>query len=133
MVIPSEIEFRFDTIDDSGALSMIIDLVIKILPKKLGHKFIIKDARQKARMLVGRHCAKADYDFSMRMEKLVHNYRIDMTKMIGAIQADVLKALEAGIASKQKAAFKTEDIERRLREKIEILTKIKDSLQIQEL
>jgi GTPase SAR1 family protein len=133
LVIPSEIEFRFDTIDDSGALSMIIDLVIKILPKKLGHKFIIKDARQKARMLVGRHCAKADYDFSMRMEKLVHNYRIDMTKMIGAIQADVLKALEAGIASKQKAAFKTEDIERRLREKIEILTKIKDSLQIQEL
>ena len=131
--IPSEIEFRFDTIDDSGALSMIIDLVIKILPKKLGHKFIIKDARQKARMLVGRHCAKADYDFSMRMEKLVHNYHINMTEIIAAIQTDVLKALETGIDSKQKAAFEAEDIERRLSEKIKVLTAISESLQIPEL
>ena len=130
LVMPSEIEFRFLTMDEPGILSIIIDLGIRILPKKLGHKLIIKDARQKARMLVGRHCAKADYDFSMRMEKLVHNYRIDMTKMIGAIQTDALKALEAGIASKQNAAFEAEDIEKRLSEKIKVLKEIGQSLQI---
>jgi hypothetical protein len=96
----------------------------------MGHKLIIKDARQKARMFVGRHCAKADYDFSMRIEKLVRNYRIDMTKMIGAIQTDVLKSPEAGIASKQNAAFEAEDIEKRLSEKIKVLKEIGESLQI---
>ncbi len=64
------------------------------------------------------------------MEKLVHNYSIDMTKMIGAIQTDVIKALEAGIASKQNAAFEAEDIEKRLSEKIKVLKEIGESLQI---
>jgi GTP-binding protein EngB required for normal cell division len=129
-VMPSEIEFRFLTMDEPGILSIIIDLGIRTLPKKLGHKLIIKTAKEKARMLVGRHCAKADYDFSMRIEKLVRNYRIEMDKMIGAVQNDVLKVLEASIVSKQNAATNAEAMEKRLGEKINVLKEIKESLQI---
>ncbi len=130
VAVPSEIEFRFETMDEPGILSAIIDLGIKALPKKLGHKLIIKDAREKARMLVGRHCAKAGYDFSKRMEKLVHNYRTYMTKTINSIQNDVLKALEVGTTSKQNAAFEAEILEKRLSEKINVLKGISESLQI---
>ena len=127
--LPPEIEFRFETMNEPGALSITIDLARRTLPKMLAHKLILKEAREKAEMLIDIHCGKARYDFFMRMEKLVRNYRIDMTETIGSIQNDVLKALEAGITSKQNASIEAESLEKRISDKIKILKESKESLQ----
>ncbi|MDA8053438.1 MAG: dynamin family protein [Deltaproteobacteria bacterium] len=127
--LPPEIEFRFETMNEPGALSITIDLARRTLPKMLAHKLILKEAREKAEMLIDIHCGKARYDFSMRMEKLVRNYRIDMAETIGSIQNDVLKALEAGITSKQNASIEAESLEKRISDKIKILKESKESLQ----
>ncbi len=127
--LPPEIEFRFETMNEPGALSITIDLARRTLPKMLAHKLILKEAGEKAEMLVDMHCGKARYDFSMRMEKLARNYRIDMTETIGLIQNDVLKALEAGIASKQNVFIKAESLEKRISDKIKILKESIEFLQ----
>ena len=126
---PSEIEYRFETKDESDMLGMTIDFARKALPKVLAHKFILKEAREKAGAMVDRHCGKARYDFSQRMEQLVRNYRLSVTEAVKSRQNDVLKALKDGMASKQKTAIETASRETRLRDKILALQEIKESMQ----
>jgi small GTP-binding protein len=101
--LPSEIEFRFQTFDEQGALSIIIDMARKTLPKVIAHKLILKEAQGKAAMLVDQHCGKARYDFAQRMDKLVRNYRMIVDSTVESLHNDALKALEAGLATKRKA------------------------------
>ncbi|MDA8273092.1 MAG: dynamin family protein [Deltaproteobacteria bacterium] len=127
--LPSEIEFRFLTMDEPSILSITLDLARRALPKMLGHKLIVKEAKEKAEMLIDRHCGKARYDFSMRLDKLMRNYHTLMTETIDTIQNNVLKALEAGIVSKQDVALESESLEKRVRDKINILKGTKEFLQ----
>ena len=126
--LPPEIEFRFQTMDDSELLSMTLNFARKALPKTLAHKLILKEALEKAEMMVDRHCGKARYDFSQRMDQLVRNYRMDIDESVDSTQNDVLKALEAGIASKQKVSNETASLEAHIHDKIKTLKEIKESL-----
>jgi GTPase SAR1 family protein len=127
--LPPEIEFRFQTADQSDMLSMTLNLAKKALPKALAHRLILKEARAKAEMLIDRHCGKARYDFSERLGQLVRNYQLNLTEAVRSRQNDVLKALETGIASKQNAAIETEAQKTRIGDKIKNLKEIKESLQ----
>ncbi|MCL4321630.1 MAG: dynamin family protein [Deltaproteobacteria bacterium] len=127
-MLPQEIEFRFETTDEPGALSITIDLMRKTLPKALAHKLILKEAKEKAKMLVDMHCGKARYDFSLRMERLMRNYRLNVAGAVESVQNSVLKALESGIASRQNTAVKAASLEKRVRDKINILKEIQESL-----
>jgi hypothetical protein len=80
-------------------------------------------------MLIDRHCGKARYDFSERLGQLVRNYQLNLTEAVRSRQNDVLKALEAGIASKQNAAIETKAQKTRIGDKIKNLKEIKESLQ----
>ncbi len=126
--LPSEFEFRFETTEQSDILGITIDLVRKALPKTLAHKLIVKEAQEKAEMMIDRHCGKSRYDFSQRMEQLVRNYRKSITGTISLTQNDVLKALEIGVKSKQDISIKTKFFEIHLRNRIKVLTEIKGSL-----
>ncbi|MHB8232401.1 MAG: dynamin family protein [bacterium] len=128
-MLPQEIEFRFQTTDEPGALSITIDFMRKTLPKALAHKLILKEAKEKAKMLVDMHCGKARYDFSLRMERLMRNYRLNVADAVESIQSSVLKALEAGTASRQSTAIEAASLEKRVRDKIKTLKSIKESLQ----
>ena len=128
-MLPPEIEFRFHTMDEPSMLSITIDLMRKALPKSLAHKLILKESREKAKMLVDMHCGKARYDFSLRMEQLMRNYRLNVTETVESIQSNVLKALDAGITSKQNATVEAASLEKRVYDKIKILKEIKESLQ----
>ncbi|MFW0884224.1 dynamin family protein [Candidatus Acidulodesulfobacterium sp. H_13] len=126
--LPPEIEFRFKTTDDPGMLSITIDLMRKALPRALAHKLILKEAKEKAAMLVDMHCGKARYDFSLRMERLMQDYSLDVIESVDLMQSNVLKALDAGIASKQNTAIEAASLEKRIHDKIKILKEIKKSL-----
>jgi GTPase Era involved in 16S rRNA processing len=125
---PSEIEYRFETNDETDMLGMTIDLAIKALPKVLAHKLIIKEAREKAGMMIDRHCGKARYDFSQRMEQLIKNYRLSVTEAIQSRQNEVLNVLKEGMVSRQSTTIETAFIETRLRDKIITLQEIKTSI-----
>ena len=127
--LPPEIEFRFQTMDESDMLSITLDFAKKALPKALAHKIILKEAKEKAEQMVDRHCGKTRYDFSRRMEKLVQNYRNEITGTVESAEADVLKALEIGIASKNDTATEVFARESRLHDKIKKLKEIKESLE----
>lgn len=127
--LPPEIEFRFQTMDESDMLSIILDFAKKTLPKALAHKIILKEARDKAEQMVDRHCGKTRYDFARRMEKLAQDYRLNITDTVESAQNDVLKALEAGIASKKSTASEVSIRETDLNDKIKSLREIKESLQ----
>jgi len=98
------------------------------LPKVLAQKLIVKEAHQKAEMLVDRHCGKTRYDFSQRMKKLILNYNTSIAKPIETIQNNVLEALETGVLSKKNTTVKMISLEQQLQNKTEILEKIKESL-----
>jgi len=127
--LPPEIEFRFQTMDESDMLSITLDFVKKALPKALAHKIILKEAKEKAEQMVDRHCGKTRYDFSRRMEKLVHNYRNEITGTVESAEGDVLKALEIGIASKNDTATEVSARESHLHDRIKKLNEIKESLE----
>jgi len=126
--LPPEIEFRFKTTDDPGMLSITIDLMRKALPKALAHKLILKEAKEKAAMLVDMHCGKARYDFSLRMERLMQDYSLNVIESVDLMQSNVLKALDVGIASKQNTAIEAASLEKRIHAKIKILKEIKEFL-----
>jgi len=127
--LPPEIEFRFQTSDESDMLSTTLDFAKKALPKALAHKIILKEAREKAEQMVDRHCGKTRYDFSRRMEKLVQDYRLNVTETVESAQGDVLRALEMGTASKKDTSADVSVRGETLRDKIKNLKEIKGSLQ----
>jgi len=127
--LPSEIEFRFQTTDESDMLSITLDFAKKALPKALAHRLILKEAREKAEMMIDRHCGKTRYDFSRRMEKLVQNYRNEITRTVESAESDVLKALETGIVSKNDTVIEVSARESHLHNKIKRLKEIKESLE----
>jgi hypothetical protein len=63
------------------------------------------------------------------MEKLVQNYRNEITGTVESAEGDVLKALEIGIASKNDTATEVSARESRLHDKIKKLKEIKESLE----
>lgn len=126
--LPPQIEFRFQTVDEPGVLTVTLDLMKKALPRALAHKLILNEAVEKSRMLVDMHCGKANYDFSMRMDQLRRNYRLSVTEAVEAVQSNVLKALDAGIASKRSTAVKATTLEKHVHERIKTLKNIKESL-----
>jgi len=127
--LPPEIEFRFKTTDESDMLGITLDFAKKALPKALAHRLILKEAREKAEMMIDRHCGKTRYDLSRRMEKLVQNYRDEITRTVESAESDVLKALEIGIASKNDTAIEVSTRESHLHDKIKKLKEIRESSQ----
>jgi len=128
-ILPPEIEFRFQTMDESDMLSITLDFAKKALPKALAHKIILKEAKEKAEQMVDRHCGKTRYDFSRRMEKLVQNYRNEITGTVESAESYVLKALEIGVVSKNNTATEISARELHLHDKIKKLKEVKESLE----
>jgi len=127
--LPAEIEFRFQTEDEEDMLSLTLNAVKKALPKTIAHKIILKEARDRAEMLVDRHCGKLRYDFSQRMEKLVRDYKVVFGSAVEEMQKDVLRALEAGLSAKQKTEAEVSNQEVNLRNSIAKLNDFKKSIQ----
>jgi GTPase SAR1 family protein len=127
--LPAEIEFRFQTNDGDDLLGMTIGFAKKSLPKTLAHKLIIKEAREKIEMLIDRHCGKSRYDFSQRMEKLVRDYKLTVGDTVESVKSDMLKALETGLASKQKTSDEIAVQEEKLNNRLANLKKINELMQ----
>jgi len=127
--LPPEIEFRFQTESEEDALSMTIDTIKKIMPKTFAHRLIIQEAKDRADMLVDRHCGKLRYDFSQRMEKLVEDYKKIFSDAVESMEDDVLRALEIGLTRKQKTETEVTKQETDLRNRIAKLTDLQKSVQ----
>jgi GTPase SAR1 family protein len=126
--LPPQIEFRFQTADEPDALSLAIDLTRKALPRKLAHRLFLKDARRKVAEMIDRHCGKARYDFSQRLERLAQNYQRSVTEAVSSAQKDVLDALENALAARQKTAAEIAARETQISDRVTILKEIKESL-----
>jgi small GTP-binding protein len=127
--LPTEIEFRFQTEDEEDILSMTFDVVKKILPKSIAHKLILKEVKERAEMLIDRHCGKLRYDFSQRMEKLVRDYRVVFGDTVKLMQEDVLRALETGLLAKKKTTDEISNQEINLRGRIDKFSALERSIQ----
>lgn len=126
--LPAEIEFRFQTEDETDMLSMTLDAIKKVLPKAISHRIVWKEARERAEILVDRHCGKLRYDFSQRMEKLVRDYNTIFNASAESMQKDVLRALETGLATRQKTETEVTKQETDLRNRITKLTGLHKSV-----
>jgi small GTP-binding protein len=127
--LPEEIEFRFRIEDEADMLSMTLDIVKKMMPKAIAHKIIWKEARERAEMLVDRHCGKLRYDFSQRMEKLARDYKSLFENAVTEVQKDVLQALETGLNMRQKTEVEVQEQKRGLDNRIAKLNKLKTEIQ----
>jgi len=127
--LPAEIEFRWQTEDEADMLSMTLDFAKKIMPKGIAHRIIWKEARERAEMLVDRHCGKLRYDFSQRMDKLVRDYKVLFNSSVEAMQKDVLRALETGLTAQQKTEAETTKEEYDLHSRIAKLIELQKSVQ----
>ena len=127
--LPEEIEFRFQVEDEADMLSMTLDIVKKIMPKAIAHKIIWKEARERAEMLIDRHCGKLRYDFSQRMERLARDYKSLFENAVTEVQKDVLQALETGLTIRQKTEVEVQEQRKRLDDRITKLNKLKTEIQ----
>jgi hypothetical protein len=127
--LPREVEFRFETKDESFILGSALGLARRSLPKALAHKLILKEARNKAVMLVDRHCGKARYDFAERMEQLIADYRSRLGETVEAARGDVLRALETGLRTRRDTAADVSRREASLRERLGSLKALKESFE----
>jgi hypothetical protein len=106
-------------------LSITLNVIKKMLPKSIAHKIIRKESQNRAEILVDRHAGKLRYDFSQRMEKLVRDYKTLCEGNLTATQQDILGALAAGLAAKQKTEVEIKEQETALTDRIAMLHKIK--------
>jgi len=126
--LPAEIEFRFQTEDESSMLSMTLDALKIILPEIITHRMVWGESRERAKMLVDRHSGKLRYDFSQRMEKLIRDYKTIFGSAVMEMQKDMLQALETGLAIQQKTETETKKQEIELGSRIAKLNKLKTEI-----
>jgi hypothetical protein len=99
------------------------------MPKAIAHKIIWKEARERAEMLVDRHCGKLRYDFSQRMERLARDYKSLFENAVTEVQKDVLQALETGLTIRQKTEVEVQEQKKELDNRIAKLNKLKTEIQ----
>jgi len=123
--LPSNITFWFQTEDETDMLSITLDVIKRILPRVITHKIIWRESKERAEMLVDRHCGRLHYDFSRRMEKLVTDYKTIFDDAVTQTQEDILRAVEAGMAAQQKTGSEVEKQERALADLIATLNTLR--------
>ena len=123
--LPSNITFWFQTEDETDMLSITLDVIKRILPRVITHKIIWRESKERAEMLVDRHCGRLRYDFSRRMEKLVTDYKTIFDDAVTQTQEDILRAVEAGMAAQQKTGSEVEKQERALADLIATLNTLR--------
>jgi hypothetical protein len=123
--LPSNITFWFQIEDETDMLSITLDVIKRILPRVITHKIIWRESKERAEMLVDRHCGRLRYDFSRRMEKLVMDYKTIFDDAVTQTQEDILRAVEAGMAAQQKTGAEVEKQERALADLIATLNALR--------
>jgi len=126
--LPPQVEYRYQTEDPADMLSLTIDLAKKALPKALAHKLFLKEAKTSAAAMVDRHCGKARYDFSERLEWLTRNYRRSVAESVGSAQSDAIRALEKALTERHEAAAEGKASEAAAAERVMALNEIDKSL-----
>jgi GTPase SAR1 family protein len=126
--LPPQVEYRYQTEDPADMLSLTVDLAKKALPKALSHKLFLKEAKKSAAAMVDRHCGKARYDFSERLERLAQNYRRSVAEFVDSAQNDAIRALEKALTDRHEAAAKGKAGEAAVAERVMALNEIDKSL-----
>lgn len=126
---PAQIDFRFQTKDESDLLEMTLNFGKVVLPKIIAHKIILKEAKNKAEMMIDRHCGKSRYDFSQRIGKLIDDYKETIGKVVGATENDILEVLERAVNRKEVDSSLALRDKESLDKKIKVLREVKENLE----
>ena len=123
-----EIQFRFKLDREETSLSILVDSVTRILPKKLAQRIIVKNACEDSTMLIDRHCGRLRYDFVERIKKTVKDYKIVLDQSLEAAKKNISSILEIAENSMQNTTSETASLEKQLNERTELLTQLKQEL-----
>lgn len=113
--------FYYKFWDAPGSIRIVTTSFLHALPKFLGDRLILRDARKYARELVDTQAGRVRYDFSQRLDKSMQASKKDMaerlTKALTHIESAVNKGLELAAAGSTEA----DDEAKRLNTRLEAL------------
>ncbi len=123
-----ETGFWFRLYEPLDTLSMTIDFITNMLPKRIAHKLIFKKLCKRAEILVDQHCGRLRYDFINRIEKTVMDYKSTLNQSVDIIIKNIDSLLQSAQDAKQKTTEEISLLEEEINEKMQSLTQIKQEL-----
>lgn len=127
--LAAETEFWFKLKEDEDSLSMLIESITRTLPKIIGHKIVLKAAKERAAMLVDRHCGRLRYDFVQRIEKNADDYEKSVRQNADAIKENITAALRIAHELKERSSQEIGEREKIITAKLALLSELGHEIQ----
>lgn len=118
--LAKESAFTFKIEEDvKVSLEYITESATLLLPRPLAHKIILRNARERMKELIERHCGRLRQDFMARIEKSVTDFEKQLNETVEASLGGIRRALDVAERVKQEgehgASEKEADLGQRLR------------------
>jgi len=98
LALEEEGEFWFKLEDRPTDIEMFFGAVTKNLPRKLSHRILARQNREKLLELFDRHCGRVRYDFYLRLQKSFNSLRVRVRDMVdetmGAVEGSIRRAVD---------------------------------------
>ncbi len=123
--LAKESGFRFKIDEDvKVSLEFITESATLMLPKPLAHKIILKNARERMREMVERHCGRLRQDFMVRIDKTVSDFEKQLDGIVEASLAGIRGALNAAQNAKKEGEHGVSKNEAGLNNRLDIFESV---------
>lgn len=112
--------FRFKIDEDvKVSLESMTESATMLLPRRLAHGLILKEAKERMEKQIDRHCGRLRHDFVARIEGTIKQFSSRLDETVGNTQDSIRQALEAGRLARQKSEAELRQFEERLGQRLE--------------
>ncbi len=123
----SSFSFKIDE-DVKVALESITEAATLLLPRKLAHRIILGETRERAANLVDRHCGRLRHDLTGRIEETVEDFRQRLDGVVASTIRSIEEALASGRRARRQSAEELEAFENELAERLGVLDQASEEL-----
>ncbi len=110
----SRFQFKLDE-DVKVSLEAMTESATLLMPRRLGHRLILKEARERMEKQIDRHCGRLRHDFSERIQATLQQFRTGLDETVNGTEESIRRALLAGSEAKQKSEAELRRFEGELR------------------
>lgn len=126
LIMESEFHYLMD--DTESLLSMSHATASALLPRPISRKIIWNEVKERAEMLVDRHCGRITHDFRERIRKSFQRFSQHLDGKIGGVREGIQAGLKRAIEGKRRGELRVSGTTNALNQTLIEIRKLREEL-----
>lgn len=123
----SSFSFKIDE-DVKVALESITEAATLIMPRRLAHRRILSEARERTAKQIDRHCGRLRHDLTGQILETVEAFRRRLAAVVENTSSGIEEALDTGRRAQAKSAAELREFEEELNNRLAVLNQVSADL-----